>query len=716
MADENKKGLATSVQDVRKMRRSLKMRKEQDPEVVAETLDTVLKEAIAVRSMVGGRLGKGAENELRNIRRSLVAGQINPGDRTTEFVGKYSAIIDRIDKSSQKAREEEGGSGPGVGQAIAQNLPSADMLTSALITANPLMGYSVKIAKDVFSSAIKRRARNKKIQQKELENLRAEETQLEEKHSNSEPGSEREGELTYRLEDIRNDIQRLVRATEASEQSVERIHHNTESSVHDREGQNERLESIDHGVEETYQSSVEERDDQSSLFERLTDSIEEQGRLQRETAEDNGSRLEAISGELSNQSRQREAEASRGRLRREEGRYEGRTFGAGNIAKTPGAEAEQGDSPLGGLGQWLTAGLGGSIGGLVSGTLAKLFAPFRSVIRFFTKGGSILGRLGRASGMITAVYAIYDFVSGFMSAEDIIDKDGELNVHDRIRAGVSSVIAGLLTPIDWVLDFVGLGFMEDKDSFTKKIANSENELMQFMLSPLSWIVEYIENHSWEDFYEDLKDAILAPFDLVLDTFNSISDVIGGWIDEKLEWFNNTWFGDAIQETSEMMSETAAARRNPYAYAEGGVEAVEEAEREAEERRAANDPWSHYSEPDFSGRGDNEPSEPDNKLEEEPTESRRKLEEEEPGLSKRDRIGEAPKLTSQSIQSALQVTDQLGSKGNSGIGGTSIVAPNNSQSTVVNNNSVNGPSSSENEDRSWRRYESLIMGAGMSPSF
>lgn len=606
MADGKK--LTGALQDVRKMRRSLRLRKEQDPEVVSETLSTILREAIAVRSATGGRLGKGAVNELRNIRRALIAGQIDSGSKSAEFVGKYSMIIDQIAETETKVKKEakqSGQSGDGVGQAIAQNLPSADMITSALITANPLMGYSVKIAKDVFSAGKRRRRVQKDLEQRELENLNKEEKKLEEEmDSAKERGDvQAQADIGPKLDMIRDEIHALVRIWSDGDEKLERI------------------------VQETEQGS--------SKLEQSTDATNE--------------KLERIASESEETNRLEREQQSTSDLMRSEREYERSSFGAGSRAAD---NLEKNLEETFDIQDGILSGFGGAIGGFTGAIASKIFAPFLGLYRFITKGSSILGRFARVGGLITAAYAIYDFVDGFANAGDILDKEeSEVTITDRLRVGTASIISGLLSPVDWVLDFFDMGFMEDKDSFTSKIANSSNELLQFMLSPGAWIIDYIKNFNFDDMTKDLKESIMGPVDEFVDFFDRIGKSITGWIDEQYQKFMNTWIGQKAQKFFDALDQDNSVTRG---IEESGV---------------------YYP----GGGADAE------------------------ALAERRRTIESPRITSQALETALNIANQFNPGSASGAS-PMILAPNNSSTSVINNNTVSGSSSSLNEDRTIRRFE------------
>lgn len=557
--------LAGALQDVRKMRRSIQLREESDPAKVAETLTTILREAIAVRSANGGRLGRGAVNELKNIRRALVAEQIDAGSKTGEFIGKYSAVLDQITDVEKESRSKTS-PGASVGSALAQNLPSADMITSALITANPILGYSTKIVTDLFRGQRNRRAFIREEQRKRLENLAKEEERLEQEAEQVSEDENSDDGILHKLDLIREEIHILNKTLNQDvNDNLEAIHETTEKEM--------------------------------EILDNATDSQ---------------------------------------RLLSQERAYESSSFDSNNALISKESQAAQGEIGDLNLGQFgLMSGVGGAIGGIAS----KLLSPFIGLLTFIKHGGSMLGRLGRVTGLLTAAYAIYDFVGGFMNAGDIVGKEeSQLTVGDKIRAGFSSVVSGLLAPVDWLLDFFDMGFMDDREQFTRDIASGIESLIDFIKIPINKVTEFIQNFSMEEMINSIKESIGDAFDSVTDKFNEIGQAIENWIQSKIDAFKETWIGKQIEGIADALST------------------------ENDLSRAIDEQGGYY-------RGMPQSS-----------------------------VEEPATIKSAALQAALRVVDRVEASPG-GNGSSTIIAPN--SQTNVNNTTIDGSSGSKNNDRTWR---------------
>src|SRR5699024_7067614 len=87
-------------------------------------------------------------------------GQINTGGGGADYVTKISLVLDQIQGIEQESqaqqreqrRQQGGGTARSALGVIGRALPSADTLISALITANPIMGYSAKVGRDLIGS------------------------------------------------------------------------------------------------------------------------------------------------------------------------------------------------------------------------------------------------------------------------------------------------------------------------------------------------------------------------------------------------------------------------------------------------------------------------------------------------------------------------------------------------------------------------------------
>lgn len=599
--------LAAALQDVRKMKRSIRLREETDPDVVAETLQRILKEAIAIRAANDGRLGKGAVNELKNIRNSLVSGQVNAGAAGSEYMGKISLVLDELETTQSSIESESATklSGSSIIDTLKDNVPSASTLVSAMITANPILGYSTKILNDLFSS---RKERNRSLEMERKKRLELLSEELDRAETEKEQVNEEiddksnEGKDTTELEstqkefesikDLKNEIRTLSGRSGSFSSPTERDitgvpgidnERQSESSFiatdnssmfefmetqqsddmriisemkSDIQKQLDSLSSSDNTTDR-YKSDIlneemgivqkwenEEREKQTS-FQRapMTENMiktenEENTTLERiyNETEDNAGTLENIESVLERQTNNQEKSYQEQRMDQRESEFTsnslidgegtGQEGGGGGLAVL-GAGGKKG-------GKGMLGGLFGLLGGLVAGIGVTLLKPFKALFSFLKTGGKMLSGFvrfaGRASLILAPLIAIYDFIEGMLNAKEILGLDN-INLKDRLLVGLSNVITGLLQPIDWVLDFFNLGFMEERDDLTKSIFYGLDKVVDFIMQPIDWLiditkqgVDFVSNFSLTDFIDKIQTSI--------DSFLfQVTDTIYGFIDD-----------------------------------------------------------------------------------------------------------------------------------------------------------------------------------------
>lgn len=151
--NDDRTGAMRALQDVRKMRRAISLRTSTDIDANSIVLDTILKEAIMARQVLGSsRLGKNATNEIKNIRNDLIAGTIDVGDRAKEYITKYSTVYNEIQNIDKEERKES--TANTVKQAketVKSIIPDRQLVTSALMAANPIVGYGFKVGASLLS-------------------------------------------------------------------------------------------------------------------------------------------------------------------------------------------------------------------------------------------------------------------------------------------------------------------------------------------------------------------------------------------------------------------------------------------------------------------------------------------------------------------------------------------------------------------------------------
>lgn len=262
------KTAAQALNDVRKMRRSIKAREETDPAKVSEILDTVLMEVIAIREATGGRIGKNAVRELRDLRRDMIAGHIDAGPKSGEYMAKFSAVLDTLEKADNPGSLARlgGGSTSNSGSSIggfslSDVIPSPDSLISALITANPVLGYTTKIARDFFSSMGERSKNEQERVKAAIEEAKAKAELLEEEIKNTQDAGKKD-DLTSKLEEINNEIHSLNSFLQDvwGDGEAQSISESTEDT-------NNLLERVDSGIQEQINND-EQKSRRNDLLER----------------------------------------------------------------------------------------------------------------------------------------------------------------------------------------------------------------------------------------------------------------------------------------------------------------------------------------------------------------------------------------------------------------------------------------------------------------
>lgn len=245
------KTAAQALQDVRKMRRAIRARESTDPAEVAQILDTVLLEVIAIREATGGRIGKNAVRELRDLRSDMIAGHVDAGADSGAYMAKFSAVLDTLEKADHPGKlSREGGSnmssgGSSIGGfSLSDVIPSPDSLISALITANPVLGYTTKIARDFFSSMGERAKGEQERVKTAIEEAKAKAQLLEEEIEATQDQGQK-SDLTDKLEEINEEIHSLNKFLQEVWGDAP-----PEDSIEEQENTNDLLERVDSGIQE----------------------------------------------------------------------------------------------------------------------------------------------------------------------------------------------------------------------------------------------------------------------------------------------------------------------------------------------------------------------------------------------------------------------------------------------------------------------------------
>lgn len=528
MADKSQ--LKAILQDVRKMRRAVSLRQETDPEKVATILEVILKEAIVLKTSGFDTLGKGAVNELRNLRRDMIAGQVNAGASTNKVIGMYSHVLDTIDQAEAGSAKVEKESGGGLGSAIIKHLPSTDTLAAALMTANPMMGYVAKIGIDFVRSRRQATAMAKKEHDDKISNLRAEadriaeEAKMVDEKLVEQRSKKKEAKESNRIEPVINE---------------EDVHPEVEKLVELKEELATRLDHINTQLEEL-NDIWRSPSKQEEKLERIADQTE-----------DANSRLDRIYDQDRNKINEERSKADieEMQLREKESESNANQITAGNVsALTEESQANALDEKLGAMLTGLWAGIGAAAGGFI----ATLLSPFKKLFSLLGAGAKMLAPLLRGAGFLSAIMAVFDFVDGFSNAADILGKsEDQVTVFDKIRVGASHIVAGFITMIDNVLDYVGLGFLDDsttQSDITKKIFEGGDAIIDYLLTPFNFVKKYLEDNGGMSGILDkirLSDTMESVLNFILTPAKYINEILESYDSGTLMTTIKKYFFDTL---------------------------------------------------------------------------------------------------------------------------------------------------------------------------
>ncbi|QZI90537.1 hypothetical protein MYOV003v1_p0213 [Vibrio phage 207E48.1] len=129
--------------------------------------------------------------------------------------------------------------------------------------------------------------------------------------------------------------------------------------------------------------------------------------------------------------------------------------------------------------------LGGLIGGLggLSTMAASMLEPLKGVLKMFRVGPLAL------------IAAAWDFGEGFLNASEILGKD-DVQITDRIQAGVANIMGGIGQLGDWIAGL--FGFETDIKSF---LTNNTIDLTQPLVDGLNKITGFLDQ-MWDGITPD----------------------------------------------------------------------------------------------------------------------------------------------------------------------------------------------------------------------
>lgn len=203
----------------------------------------------------------------------------------------------------------------------------------------------------------------------------------------------------------------------------------------------------------------------------------------------------------------------------------------------------------------------GNIGAMLGSIVAGLSSMLGPILKIVTKGG-LLKTILRGSGILTAVFAAFDFIAGWNGASEMLDKPEEaLNAWDKFSAGVGSVAQGLLGSVDKLGGF--LGFEEGwSEGVGKKIAVFLSDLGDSVATMLQGAWTYVTDTASElmspEFWRDKLNKAMSFVQeiptMILDFFKSIIRMQLSFVPKALI---PDWLDSALQPSSGKKSEGSA---------------------------------------------------------------------------------------------------------------------------------------------------------------
>lgn len=488
-----------------------------DEDLSQEDINKVMSQVInnAIVAQTGGtkKMQQRAIEEMQQVRQDLVTKNINmQGNAQNKYVGKLTGLIDNL-QQVEKQNEKTGS----VVQNLSANLPSADTLISGLMTANPIMGYGVKMARDLFAGVKGSRDRQKMEAQRRLEILEETKRQLEEEFETK----EEEGEDNKKIEDnldlygdvlksINEEIKALIAVIDFSgSDSLKIINENIEKSTNLQEDQ---LEIEKETLEKQELDDIRLRREEDNMLESGVD-----------TGKNGGSGF-TFFGSLPK-------------------KLQSILTGIGSFFKK---------IALGGVG---IAALAGTA---TMGIITKVISGISSVFTGIFKMGKHIPKLLKLGGRLLIVgnfiLALWDFVDGFLNAADFLGKDEkELNIGDKIVSGFLKINDSILELVDWVAGWFNIEIFGEEGR-----ENVKNALYNIYEMAVKWTTDTIENivNFFKDFSITEKMGELKDWagNLMSNIYNKIKDKITQMIDDTWNFIKNAP-GNLVEAGKKKVGET-----------------------------------------------------------------------------------------------------------------------------------------------------------------
>lgn len=548
--------------ELRMMKRNIALRKENDPAKVISVLEKIINESILIRGVdTESVIAKGVLEELGNIRNGLLTMRINAGPLQNNMIAKFSMILNEL-QNTQTRLQEEFGSGDGeedqsldkrifrsAFDKITENIPSASAITSALIQANPLIGYSAKIILDFNQSRREYKQRTREEAQRraeilneqaeeikrKLENLALEEEILNDQKNKSDEPTQEPDSPSDEISDVDDNTDPLdVAGIETIEAILEDIYEEMRQ-----------LNAVWQGDSNVDRDPLPITDKEEVFMQDVVKKLDDV---------DDGIKNES---KLANLRKREEEIAARAQF------IETRDMQSASPVTINDSKSASlgGVNILGGVNGIGKAGLMAGIGGVLGAMISAVVTPFVSLIKFLNPLSDIVSKtlkVGRVAGFIGTVYGIFEFIESFINAEDILGKDAlDVSWWDRIMTGFAGFFVGFVEPFnmlsEWLFDY---DFLGDKNERIKQLFNLYDAYWDwvFETSEYVWdalktfvgnIPEYLNTllGSVQTFFSDTLPAFGAYLkELPSTLWTSFDSFVSGFIEDLFDFIKEVAFG------------------------------------------------------------------------------------------------------------------------------------------------------------------------------
>lgn len=470
--------------DMRRFAKTKEFMEGQDPEKVGQAVDAYIKKNVSAAAVGGKRVQARVNETLETLRDSLAMGHIKT-QNNAEQVAKISVLMQQVGEGQLEETRAATNTLKSTGDAIKNNLPSMDSIVAAVTTANPLVGFGIKMLRDTTKAIGNTRKQRKELIDKQL------------KAADDKLKSSREGGKA--------DVQGAKETPGIFAQSED-------------DGYRERVYGRLTGIEDLTRDS-------QNKFELIGDRTDQMNHG-----------LETIANILKGDSDKNESLNQKADFMKTENRREKSVEANKGVSES--TQKSGGLNMIGFLGRGASAMLGGigAVGASVfMGALGKIKTLFTSIIR----GGAKLARVGlrvgsRAFPITGALLAMYDFGKGFINASEITGKEDN-NFMDRVQAGVSSLMGSFVTLADDITNMVGIDVI-DSENITQRIYHATEAMKEWVIDSVMGMVDTVKSYIPEINIEAMKERVVTGFnnviDHIMDKISSVWESIVDFIPSK----------------------------------------------------------------------------------------------------------------------------------------------------------------------------------------